>query len=590
MKRAPAVVLLTVVIVTAAGCGASGRQRATIGPPADVPVQNFANRAAIRYQPEGVTLYAVPAGYRPAVSRSQVLALYRRWHAALELTARPSVRLWMVSDRERRPSKRDYPAWVLTFRHTKPVSYGPAATAQKADCAWVSIYDIRTRVWTENFQNCPGRPTPSSSCDSGCTPANQPALDAAASYAREVAGDAHCYTGTVVDDTANKVVVYLAHAPHSVLAKLRARHPGIYAIHNDAPRTMAAVLALQHDIDWAAWKAQGVDIVSTGPTQTGYLQVGVLTNVAKAQAAFDAKYGPGLVQAVKGELAIATAAVASGVPSLRTDLRLTRHYACLDASRHRVSRRTLRRFHAVTAVECTEGQRIYHGQGQWEVLVRKVAVGDVSGLQRYYQQPDEPNLPKRGICTANLIGLAIPVFVDAHGRWVVPRRWPRDKCGHPLGYGVGHGPPPVRWHVVRVRRIKQLITAPAVAAGCPMRWGNSVAWAGPPRDSSGGPLFTVAPKRVRVCVFRTPPDRFAVGRFVRGFRRLDAARTGRLLRALTGPGPRRGCPKQRTFAVVIAHPGSVASVELGGCWRVDRADRLAGTAKPAVVEAILGGG
>src|SRR6185437_1326063 len=134
---------------------------------------------------------------------------------------------------------------------------------------------------------------------------------------------------------------------------------------------------------------------------------------------------------------------------------------------------------------------------------------------------------------------------------------------------------------------RQQISAPALAAHCPMEWGNSVAWAGPPRDSNGGPLFTPAPKRVRVCVFRTPPNRFAVGHFIGGFR-LDASRTRRLLRALTGAGPRRGCTKQRTFAVVIRSPGSVASVELGGCWRVDRADRLAGTAKPAVVRAILG--
>ena len=161
---------------------------------------------------------------------------------------------------------------------------------------------------------------------------------------------------------------------------------------------------------------------------------------------------------------------------------------------------------------------------------------------------------------------------------------------HPLGFPFGHAPPKVRWHVVHVRRIKQLITAPAVAANCPMRWGNTVAWAGPPRDStSGGPLFTRTPKRVRVCVFRTPADNFAVGNFVRGFR-LDASRTRRLLGALTGAGPRRGCARQRTFAVIIESPGSVAEVELGGCWRVERPERLAGTANRAVARSILGGG
>jgi hypothetical protein len=299
----------------------------------------------------------------------------------------------------------------------------------------------------------------------------------------------------------------------------------------------------------------------------------------------DARSGKGIealtINGWKPQLPPVTGAVS--VPSLRIDLRLTRLVACLDGNRHRVNRRTLRLFHAVTAVYCSEGQRIYPGQGQWEVFVRKVAVSSVSALQRYYERPDEPNLPKKGHCFANLVGVAIPAFVDAHGRWVVPVRWPKDRCGHPAGF-----PPAVRWHVVRVRRIKQLISAPAVAANCPMRWGNTVAWAGPPRDSAaGGPLFLRAPRTVHVCVFQTPSNRLAVGRFVRGFR-LDASRTRRLLRGLTGPGPRRGCPKQRTFAVVIASSGSVANVELGGCWRVDRPDRLAGTANPAVARSILG--
>jgi hypothetical protein len=153
--------------------------------------------------------------------------------------------------------------------------------------------------------NDTAQPTPSSSCDSGCTPANQPALDAAASYAEQVAGDAHCYAGSAVDDDANKVLVYLADAPQSILAQLRARHPGTYVIHNDAPRTLSAVVAIQKSIDWSAWKARGIEIVSTGPTETGYLRVGVTKDVPKAQAAFDAKYGRGIIRVFKGEMAIA---------------------------------------------------------------------------------------------------------------------------------------------------------------------------------------------------------------------------------------------------------------------------------------------
>jgi hypothetical protein len=272
--------------------------------------------------------------------------------------------------------------------------------------------------------------------------------------------------------------------------------------------------------------------------------------------------------------------------SLRADLRLTRRFACLDRNRHRVDRRTLERFRAETAVECSDGLRLYPGQGQWEVLVRKVAVGSVAGLQRYYERPDEPNAPRKGVlCSAVRIVVSVPTFADADGHWVTPAHWPEDRCGQPVGF-----PPTVRWHIVRVRRLRQIVSAAALAAKCQMRVGNIVAWAGPPHDAkTGGPLFDRTPKRVRVCVYRTPPDNLAVGQFVRGFR-LAAARTRRLLRALTGPGPKRGCPKQRTFADVGGGPRLGVSVELGGCYRVERPDRLAGTANPAVVRAILGTG
>jgi hypothetical protein len=272
-------------------------------------------------------------------------------------------------------------------------------------------------------------------------------------------------------------------------------------------------------------------------------------------------------------------------PSLSADLRLTRHFACLDGNRHRVERRTLEHFHAVTAVYCSSGLRTYPGRGQWEVLVRKVAVGSVAGLQRYYERPDEPNKPRKGVlCSDVRIVVSVPSFADAHGRWVTPARWPEDRCGQPLG-----SPPTVRWHVVRVRRLRQLVSAAALAANCPMKVGNTAAWAGPPHDArAGDALFERTPRTVHVCVYRTPPDHFAVGDFVRGFR-LDAARTRRLLEALDGAGPKRGCPKQRTFADVDAGPGLGLSVELGGCYRVERPDRLAGTANPAVVRAILAG-
>jgi hypothetical protein len=58
---------------------------------------------------------------------------------------------------------------------------------------------------------------------------------------------------------------------------------------------------------------------------------------------------------------------------LNTALALTKHVPCRPGSRREVGRDALSRFHAVTAVSCTAGFRTYPGQGQWEVLVRRVA-------------------------------------------------------------------------------------------------------------------------------------------------------------------------------------------------------------------------
>lgn len=274
--------------------------------------------------------------------------------------------------------------------------------------------------------------------------------------------------------------------------------------------------------------------------------------------------------------------------TLRRDLELTRNVSCEAGRKHPVGPKVFSRFHAVTAVICVEGFHIYRGQGQWEVIRRKVATSGIPAFQRYFEQPSRPNLPqKNAVCTLDEVGILVPVFVDSHGHALVPRT-PVDRCGHPLGLPPGAKPTRVRWHVVWVHRIKRVISAAAVAADCPMRWGNTAAYAGPREATSGGPLFTRAPRRVRICVYRTKADQISLGHFVRGFR-LDASRTRRLLTALSGPTPRPGCPKQRTFAVVIAGPGSGASVELGGCWRVERPDRTSGTANPALVRAILGG-
>ena len=61
--------------------------------------------------------------------------------------------------------------------------------------------------------------------------------------------------------------------------------------------------------------------------------------------------------------------------------------------------------------------------------------------------------------------------------WLLPRT-PTGLCGQPRG----GGPPTVRWHVVSVHRVKQIVSAPALAAHCPMKLGTP--WPGPGRRTT----------------------------------------------------------------------------------------------------------
>jgi hypothetical protein len=287
---------------------------AVTGQGMDSCINCAAIRVPIHYQPEGVTLMAPLPGYRPSLSRHEALGLLRRSGIAGSSNAgHPTVKLWTV--RDVRLPRGGYPAWVITFQHTSPISYGPGRVSPTPDCAWVAIYNLRASVWTEDFQNCPEKTTNypnghkkiavAPSCDSGCTPANQPALDAAANYAEKVAGAAHHFTGVAVDDAANRVIVYLTHAPRSVIKELNAAHPGIYVIHNDAPRTHETLMRLENSFNFQILKREGIQVVSVGPTENGYLQVGVTSKIAEAQARLDAIYGPNIIRVFKSAPAVA---------------------------------------------------------------------------------------------------------------------------------------------------------------------------------------------------------------------------------------------------------------------------------------------
>jgi hypothetical protein len=120
-------------------------------------------------------------------------------------------------------------------------------------------------------------------------------LSAAAGDARRAVGDAY-YTGCRLRQELEKLELWLFNAPSHVLQELQVMHPGIYLIHNDAPRPRTAVDALRDSFDLAAWKAEGINANVVGPTEDGYLQVGVLEDVEAAQKKLDALYGSHVVE------------------------------------------------------------------------------------------------------------------------------------------------------------------------------------------------------------------------------------------------------------------------------------------------------
>ena len=134
----------------------------------------------------------------------------------------------------------------------------------------------------------------------------QEVLDAAAGDARKVAGEAH-YTGCRVSNESESVELWLFEAPSRVLQELESTRPGVYVIHNGAPRPYAAVLELMDAIavDRVTLEGEGINIVGYGPTQDGYLSVEVMGDVPTAQARLDAMYGGNVVRVEYGEPGIA---------------------------------------------------------------------------------------------------------------------------------------------------------------------------------------------------------------------------------------------------------------------------------------------
>ena len=90
--------------------------------------------------------------------------------------------------------------------------------------------------------------------------------------------------------------VWLASAAESVLEHLHAMHPGVYLIHNDAPRSLLEVVEIIERIDFRSLQAAGIAIFEKGPDPDGYVRVLVSSDAAGAQAKLDEMFGPNLIR------------------------------------------------------------------------------------------------------------------------------------------------------------------------------------------------------------------------------------------------------------------------------------------------------
>ena len=96
---------------------------------------------------------------------------------------------------------------------------------------------------------------------------NRPDVSAAADDVRPVAGEN--YTGLVNHHHLGTCEVYLANAPESVIDRLRAMHPGVYVIHNDAPRSLIAMEETIERIDMPALREAGCRFTGRARPSTG---------------------------------------------------------------------------------------------------------------------------------------------------------------------------------------------------------------------------------------------------------------------------------------------------------------------------------
>lgn len=256
--------------------------------------------------------------------------------------------------------------------------------------------------------------------------------------------------------------------------------------------------------------------------------------------------------------------------------------------RHPAEAAQVAKFTAVAAIECRTEIRSYPGQGEWQVLERRVATAGLAAVVAALTRPDQ-HASSGNVCAGLGYGPLLILLADNAGHYLHPRP-PTDQCGAPLP-AVAKALDGLRWRTVSDTRMMQTRTPASIASRCVMAWKNELYFDTQMHTpaSPGGPVLTNQPNGpVRVCIYRTSTD-ISGGRFQRSLT-LTGTKARQLRTALSRPGPSHTCPAQHAFATVWSGHNYV-NVELGGCWRVQRhtnGPTGIGSADPDLVTQLLG--
>ena len=226
-------------------------------------------------------------------------------------------------------------------------------------------------------------------------------------------------------------------------------------------------------------------------------------------------------------------------------------------------------FIPVAVLRCVNGIQTVPGKGQWSTATLQRADTNLGELITALRQPEGHRSP--GIMCPQIAMLPPQiVLIDSSGKMIIPRI-PLSGCGL-MQTQLLAALAKLSWHTESVRLVAQIQTPAEASTGCSAEFKDPFLMYGSPRPSAGGAVFTTRPAALRICIYSVSGS--IVTHFVRGTT-VTGATESALLAGLSGARKTSMCTlPQAQFAVVSGESPGAADVyvELGGCYRVLRAD------------------